>query len=369
MIRSASWKRAFTLIELLVVIAVIGILISLLLPAVQKIREAANRAQCLNNMKQIGLAYQCYHSVYNIFPTPGYGPPPTVSSHGSYGWGYPLLPYIEQDNLYKQYDPKQAFVLADATAQGAYGFQPGTAANQAVTQTSIKTFRCPSTPTVGNGTYTYTYNLGGAGFNTTWTAASSDYGPVPQVEHNFLVPYLGLPASGNYSGVMDTAQWPAQFPAYRIADVVDGTSNTLISAEIADRPNLWQLNHKYTTEQTFFSGDGGWNSPNTAGFLLYGSPPNGGGGTCPSLLTASLAYNTTTWPYPNNGNGACPIFANLSCLVNCSNDTGLFSFHPGGVNLVLVDGSVHFLSANVSAKTLVALITRSNGEVLGPDFQ
>src|ERR1700733_106603 len=120
--RARSNIRGFTLIELLVVIAIIGILIALLLPAVQKVREAANRTQCINNMKQIGLAYQDYHGVYGAFPAPGLGlqAPP----FSSYGWGYALLPYIEQDTLYKGFDPTKAFVMADAFAQGLYGFQP-----------------------------------------------------------------------------------------------------------------------------------------------------------------------------------------------------------------------------------------------------
>jgi prepilin-type N-terminal cleavage/methylation domain-containing protein/prepilin-type processing-associated H-X9-DG protein len=354
MIRSSARQRAFTLIELLVVIAIIAILIGLLLPAVQKVREAAARIQCMNNLKQIGLAYQNYHDVNATFPPPGIG-----SQTGACGWGVFLLPYIEQDNLYKQYDFTQPYAY-----NPGLGF--GTPTNQNVTNTLIKIFRCPSNPDVGTGPYTYTFFLQPPGMQITWQASSSDYGPVVSVDSG-LFAFAGVPEL-NANGVMDTSTWPATFPGYRIADVTDGTSNTLISAEIADRPALWHGRTRLSTEQTFFSGDGGWNSPSSANFTLYGSPADGGGGTCPELLTASLAVNPSTWGYPNNGDPLCPAFANRSCVINCSNDTDLYAFHPAGANVVLCDGSVHFLPASISLQTMIGLVTRANGEVLGSDF-
>src|SRR5262245_39373920 len=114
--------RGFTLIELLVVIAIIGVLIALLLPAVQKVREAANRTHCANNRKQVGLAMNNYHNVYQVFP-PGQANRPNTS------WAAFILPYLEQENLSRQYDFTAAF---------------DDAKNLAVTQTPLKIMVCPS---------------------------------------------------------------------------------------------------------------------------------------------------------------------------------------------------------------------------------
>jgi prepilin-type processing-associated H-X9-DG protein len=166
---------------------------------------------------------------------------------------------------------------------------------------------------------------------------------------------------GNLNGVMILGQQT------RLTDITDGTSNTILSAEIANRPNLWQAGVQVTTQQTFFSGDGGWNSPSSSNVTIYGSPQNGGG-LC-NLLTpiTNPQVNLTTFTYvPAPG---CPYLPPVrSCLVNCSNDFGFYGFHTGGANVAMCDGSVRFLSSGTSAATIVALVTMANGDLVGGDF-
>lgn len=299
-------RRGFTLIELLVVIAIIAILIGLLLPAIQKVREAASRMSCSNNLKQLGLAYQNYQGTFGTFPQAG-----SNSQTAPVGWGTYILNYIEQDVLYQQYNFNAPFFYS----------APGIT-NQAITNTALKMMACPSTP----GKHDYTgYSLPPPYNVVTWSGYSSDYGPESGVDANFLAPYLGLPSNFPLDGALQPDK------TVKITDITDGTSNTVLLAEIAGRPNLWQGNKQVPNQVTYYSGAGGWGDTTSGNAKLYGSSTNG-----------------TQLP------GACAI--------NCSNDYGLYSFHPGGANVVSADGSVRFVSASIDIKTMAALITRAGGE-------
>ena len=211
-------RQAFTLVELLVVIAIIGILIALLLPAVQKVRESAARTQCQNNLKQLTLAYHEYEGINKAFP-PSY----ITDQTKPVGWGIYLLTYLEQDQLFKLYNFDFPFFLDEP---------PVGILNQTVANTQLKVFQCPATPDRPDP-YSYTFTFPGYP-PFTWQASPSDYSPVQNVSQP-LATFLG---SSQSSGQLNGALQPDM--GTRLAQVTDGTSNTILLAEIAGKNLLWQ---------------------------------------------------------------------------------------------------------------------------------
>jgi prepilin-type N-terminal cleavage/methylation domain-containing protein/prepilin-type processing-associated H-X9-DG protein len=318
-------RRGFTLIELLVVIAIIAILIGLLLPAVQKVREAAARISCCNNLKQLGLALHLYESDHGAFP-PGQvsGPMPEagVQQPVAHGWGPFVLPYIEQKELAHEY----RLDLANTDP-----------ANQRVVITQLKVFQCPSAEP-------NRYFYGGPFARYRGKAACGDYGPTWGVDGALV--NLGLidkPAGCLYF----VPGWPNSIPDLwvyqgvlapnkmtRVSDITDGTSNTIMLAEDAGRPQLWRAGRRIPGQPDVIGGP--WEAF-FSGFVVRGSNPDGSS------------------PGP--------------CAINCTNNREVYSFHPGGANAVFADGSVHFLKAGMGIQILADLVTAAGGEVVPfPDY-
>jgi prepilin-type N-terminal cleavage/methylation domain-containing protein/prepilin-type processing-associated H-X9-DG protein len=292
-------RRGFTLLELLVVIGIIAVLIGLLVPAVMKVREAANRIQCSNNLKQIALALHNYHDANGKFP-PGavMGPfPPLVTTTAGHGNMTFLLPYLEQEGLFRQYH---------------WNLDWSDWPNQPVVSHHLRVLQCPSAEADRVQKDYQNINHGKV-------AACSDYAGFREVPPAMVD--LGYVAPGT---CRDSVLMINQ--TCGIAHITDGTSNTILYAEDAGRPQLWRKGRPVPGR--LVSG-GGWASLN----LIWGTPPD---------------QAPPPWP----------------CAINCTNQREIYSFHPGGANAVFADGSVHFLKAGMSIRTLAALVTRAGGEVV-----
>ncbi|HEY7422910.1 MAG TPA: DUF1559 domain-containing protein [Gemmataceae bacterium] len=315
---SRSCDRAFTLIELLVVIAIIAILIGMLLPAIQKVREAAARSQCQNNLKQLGLALHNYHDTNSLFP-PGQfnllGANDTTNGFIRQCWETPLLPFIEQGNLYNVIQQHQS----NTYTCNIVGY-PGV-------ETKIKTLICPSDP---NG-----------GKNITF-GASSPVDPSNQGFHgNYVMcagnTYFGNDGSGNIPAPANAGLF-YPLSQTKIASMVDGSSNTLMGSEILVSPDVTghDLRGRYYNT---------WEGNNLVSTLY---PPNT---SVPDVETY------------------CQPMDDAPCSVGTTNVIqSARSEHLGGVNALMGDGSVRFASNNISLFTWQAAGSANGKEVPGPDL-
>ena len=297
----------FTLVELLVVITIIGILIALLLPAVQAAREAARRVSCQNNLKQLALALQQYHEKVGRFP------PVTVSSPYDHTWVPMILSHIEQEALAMQYRWDKNWKNQ---------------ANQPVITTRLQVLLCPSAEGTGR------VDDIGSGKK----AATSDYSS-PSGVSNELKQKGFIPPIKDVRGIMGPNR------ATPMARIHDGSSNTIILAEDAGRPEHWTR-----------LGPGPNNSNNGCGnFNVSDGRVRGAG------------WADTAMAVPLHGFMGSGLKCNGPCAVNCTNNNETFAFHPGGANVGFADGRVQFIAQSVSIKTYAALITMSGTEVIAAD--
>jgi prepilin-type N-terminal cleavage/methylation domain-containing protein len=320
-------RRGFTLVELLVVIAIIGILIALLLPAVQFAREAARRSQCSNNLKQLGIALHTYHDVHNYLPA-GWlysNPPPNVQC-----WGTMILPQLEQQGIYDQYD----FRVPAAFEYGAIG-----AKNVALISTPISTFMCPS---VGGREPVYDGTLPANSLPglpaLTWKAAASDYCVTTGVRGVYAnLAYANLGGAGGAREGAIQPGGPLGRPA-KLSDIADGTSNTFFLGERTGGQIIFSKTQPFTIPLPFSRMNGGG----------WGDGLNG------EHWMSGTLFSGLTWP-PQEG----------PCGINCTNlrGYGFHSFHPSGCHFLMADASVQFITSFASPSVIAFRITRMKNEV------
>jgi prepilin-type processing-associated H-X9-DG protein/prepilin-type N-terminal cleavage/methylation domain-containing protein len=314
---------AFTLIELLVVIALIAVLIGLLLPAVQKVREAAARTQCTNNLKQYGLACHNYHDVYGLFPPGGLNIPHVFNGGDKGSWQMRVLPYLEQENIWRLV-PVDTLATPKVDSIGLFKKNAGGSVPR------LPTSQCPSDGTDGQQQTNYAGSFGPDCIGAPSGCPRPFEHYCNQTNNSFGWNYPGgsdqdTTDPGHVRGMFNRGGAPIN-----IGSVTDGTSNTLLIGETL--PN----------ETNDMRIDKGW-----AGFF--------GNSSCTTIIP--LNYQ---------------VRPNLSCsndpthwLGNWGVSQGFKSRHTGGVNFAFVDGSVHFLSQNISHETYQKLGCRNDGQVIG----
>jgi prepilin-type N-terminal cleavage/methylation domain-containing protein/prepilin-type processing-associated H-X9-DG protein len=355
--------RAFTLIELLVVIAIIAVLIALLLPAVQAAREAARRAQCTNNLKQMGLAVHNYQSSNQAIPAGCLYPCPAVGPSGAVCWGWgasplvSILQYIEQGTMFNAYN----------ASAGVYGSYPPATngptnwwANTTVFNVQIGTFLCPSDGRIlQSAVSNYVGNVGGpfalGGYTGTIIPTNANIGDVPS---DLRTTATKLDFNAVSDGTSNTALW---------SEAVTGTSQSITTGSGAAEKRAYfdtKVNDKTETV----------NAVNQFLARCKGLAP----GTKSQGNSRGTAWQIS-YPYysiynlynhvgpPNSRICSNAVAAGNTGVVDVFGTAPPTSFHPGGVNLAMADGSVRFVKDSVNLPSWWALGTRGGGEVLSAD--
>jgi prepilin-type N-terminal cleavage/methylation domain-containing protein len=331
-------RRAFTLIELLVVIAILGVLTAILLPAVQRVRESANRLTCSNNLRQLGIAIQSFHMQRTFYPPGGITPPignpdddnfaaifgVPISPVGStdttrirHSWAPFLLPYLELDSLAKLYNWDKRW---------------NDTSNNYVTQTQLKVMQCPSLP--ANRVFS--------------SRAVGDYAAMSNYETS-LVTSQGCDniPFGKRWGILTSIDGGNEQTPVRSSDVTDGHSNSILLVERAGGPQRYRGRNREPGAAN--SCDHPWARRVT--HYLHGTPWDGGWG--PPLIPAGSLQK----PGP--------------CAINCYNSDEIWSIHPMGAHILFGDGRVVFMRQSVNICVVARLITRAgveNGELLQLDY-
>jgi len=323
-------RTGFTLVELLVVIAIIGVLVSLLLPAVQAAREAARRTQCVNNLKNIGLAVHNFHDARNKVPVSarpvGLTTAPRIAALTH------LLPYLEAGNVHQIFDLTKNWGHAD---------------NRRAVNTPVAVFACPSTPEAPT-------RLDGLPENSPWTpevSVPTDYSPTVWVDRRLISANLvdrtnnpdGSPT--NEPGILEYNNQDASFKY-----VTDGLSNTIMFAESGGRPFLYRKSDKVGSDLTQQRvNGGGWCRP-ASDILVFGLSQDGQNEVGPCALNCANGTDIVKLGYPH---------PTLSTFGN----SAPFGFHPGIANHAYGDGSVRSLNDSIDIREYARLVTRAGNEL------
>ncbi len=377
--RTPSSRRAFTLIELLVVIAIIGVLIALLLPAVQAAREAARRAQCTNNLKQLGLAIANYADANNCTPLHmyRYSHEMGVNSQGFSGdhsWYCGLLPYVELNTMYNALNMTytQEWVYSGAVT----GPNP---IESTVIGASVSTFLCPSDGII---------NTASADSSVSYPCGNFNYVANTGHPRNVLLPG-DTPTGGKVptlTGIMSMSRMYTAQGSCRSASSAATTNLTVSLASITDG-----LSNTAAISESLLN-DGTGNASDPRRNLNYTNAALVEQTDVPAILVVrdGLAnyrnwqpwsiYKGHTWAYTDSWQkhvyahllppNAAPIVTYYTNTFRCSEGDGAMnptSNHPGGVNVAFMDGSVHFIKNSINLTTWWALGTRSRGEIISSD--